>query len=77
MDSLFNNLSTQGGAFATLSAILLIMCIQLVKMLLAEKDKRIAEAINTRDNLVEPIGYIKDSLSLIKEKILVSKEAQK
>lgn len=74
---LFKELSNQGGILGTLLAISLLAIVWLTKMLLAEKDKRIEEAIKTRDTVIEPISYIKDSLSIIKDKILVSKEAQK
>lgn len=77
MDALFSSLSRQGGPFATLSVILLIFLVQTIRLLLAEKDKRIEEAIKTRDNLIEPIGFIKDSLSIIKDKVTISKEAQR
>lgn len=43
------------------------------KMLLYEKDKRIAEAKENRDSLVQPITYIKDSISLMEKKIRISK----
>lgn len=72
-----HTLSDQGGLLGTLLAISLITIFWLLKMLLAEKDKRIEEAIKTRDNLVEPIGFIKDSLSIIKDKVQISKDAQK
>ena len=45
----------------------------LFKLLLYEKDKRIEDALKSKNDIIEPIGYIKDSLSIIKDKILVSK----
>lgn len=45
----------------------------LIKLLLYEKDKRIADALETKTSLMEPISFIKDSLGIIKDKILVSK----
>lgn len=47
------------------------------KMLLYEKDKRIASAEQVRDELVEPIRSIKESLNLILEKIEISKGMRK
>ena len=49
------------------------MCWLLFKLLLNEKDKRIEDALKSKNDIIEPIGYIKDSLNLIKDKILVSK----
>lgn len=74
MDVLFRELSNQGGLLGTLLAISLIALGWSVRMLLAEKDKRITDALATRDNLVEPIGFIKDSLSLIQQKVQISKD---
>lgn len=45
-----------------------------IKMLLAEKDKRITGAEKVRDDLIAPIGFIRDSLALIQQKIQVSKD---
>lgn len=77
MELLLNEISQQGGLLGTLLVISLLANFYLLKLLLAEKDKRIEEAGKTRDNLIEPIGFIKDSLSLIKDKILISKDAQR
>lgn len=47
------------------------------KMVLYEKDKRIATAEQVRDELVEPLRSIKESLNLILEKIEISKGIRK
>jgi hypothetical protein len=72
MDELLKSLGSNGPAW-TLVAILLLLSWALIKMLLSEKDKRIADAVKNRDDLVQPIGFIKDSLELIEKKIKISK----
>lgn len=73
MDILYNQIANSGpiGALLVLS---IIANIWSVKQLLSEKDKRIHSAERTRDDLMTPIGFIKDSLDLIQQKIQVSKE---
>lgn len=61
------------GVLGLLLAGALLMCWLLFKLLLNEKDKRIEDALKSKNDIIEPIGYIKDSLSLIKDKILISK----
>lgn len=73
MDPLLNNLSAQGGVLGTLVAILLGLCFLLVKLLLAEKDKRIEDANGYRDNIAEPLRRVADSQERIEGKILVAK----
>lgn len=72
MEALLTTLSGGGPVWA-LVAILLFLVWILIKLLLAEKDKRVEDALKTKSDIIEPIGYIKDSLTLIKDKILVSK----
>lgn len=62
------------GVVATLLAISLLVNWNLAKMLLAEKDKRIDGAEKVRNELIAPIGFIKESLDLIQEKIRISKD---
>lgn len=64
------------GILGLLLAISLSSNYFLVKLLLAEKDKRITGAEKTRDDLIAPIGFIKESLDLIREKIQISKDKQ-
>lgn len=64
----------KGGLLSLLLAISLTANVTFVKMILAEKDKRIAGAEKVRDDLITPISYIKDSLALIQQKIQVSKD---
>ena len=71
MDTL-DVLRTQ-GVLGTLLAGSLIIIGVLFKLLLYEKDKRIEDALKSKTDIIEPISYIKDSLNLIKDKILVSK----
>lgn len=65
------------GTLGVLLAISLTLNFYLGKLLLYEKDRRIQAAEKVRDELVSPIGYIKDALGLIQEKIRISKEAEK
>lgn len=64
------------GVLGLLLAISVLGNIALGKLLLAEKDKRIVGAEKTRDDLIAPIGLIKDSLEIIREKIQISKDNQ-
>lgn len=67
-----NGIAKEGVLGLLLAASLVVVGI-LFKLLLYEKDKRIEDALKTKDNMMEPLEYIKDSLTLIKDKILVSK----
>lgn len=66
------SLAKEGVLGLLLAGALVIIGI-LFKLLLYEKDKRIEDALKSKNDIIEPIGYIKDSLSIIKDKILVSK----
>lgn len=72
---LLTKLSDQ-GLLGLLLAISLLANFQLGRMLLAEKDKRIVASEKVRDDVIAPIGYIRESLAIIQEKIKVSKDAQ-
>lgn len=72
MEALINVLSDSGPVW-TLVGILVGLLWILIKLLLSEKDKRIADAIKNRDDLVQPLKNIGDSLDLIKEKIRISR----
>lgn len=61
------------GILGLLLAAALVVIGILFKLLLYEKDKRIEDALKTKQDVIEPLGNIKDSLTLIKEKILISK----
>lgn len=69
-------LAEQGIAYLLL-AISLSLNYLFVKIILAEKDKRIDDALKVRDEIIQPINFINDSLKLIDSKITLSKEAQK
>jgi hypothetical protein len=71
-DSLTQGLSGNGPAWS-LVAILLSLVWFLIKMLLAEKDKRIEDATKNRDDLVTPIKNQGEALSRIEQKIRVAK----
>jgi hypothetical protein len=73
MDVLLNQIASQ-GVLGTLLALSILANIWLVRQLLAEKDRRILGAERTRDELIAPIGFIKDSLELIQQKVQISKE---
>ena len=73
VETLLNNLSAQGGVLGTMVAILLGLCFLLVKLLLSEKDKRIADANSYRDNMAEPLRRVAESQERIEGKILVAK----
>lgn len=64
----------KNGLLALLLAISMSLNFFLGKLLLYEKDKRIAEAEKVRDELVRPMGFIKESLELIEKKVEISKE---
>lgn len=72
MEPLLNNLGSNGPVWS-LVAILLGLIWVLIKLLLAEKDKRIQDAKDNRDSLAQPLSYIRDSLDLIQKKIRISK----
>lgn len=72
MESLLNSLGSNGPAW-TLVAVLIILAWTLIKMLLAEKDKRIEDANKYRDELVRPIEDLGKTLERLEEKTLVAK----
>jgi hypothetical protein len=61
------------GPVWSLVGILLGLVWVLIKMLLAEKDKRIADATNNLQNIVQPIADIGKTLERIEDKTLVAK----
>lgn len=76
MDEALKTISTQGGVLGSLLVITLLALAWAVKMLLAEKDKRIAAAEKVRDDIAEPLKNIQKTQDLIYSKIAISKEAQ-
>ncbi len=76
VDPLLNKLADQGGILGTLCAILLIALFYLAKLLLAEKDKRIADANRTQINLVDPLRRTAESIERMEGKIRVAKGEQ-
>lgn len=72
MDPNLSEIAKQGilGLFLALSLSLNAI---LAKLLLSEKDKRIAGAEKVRDDMATPLMYIKDSLGLIQQKIEIAK----
>lgn len=72
MEALLNSLGSNGPSWA-LNGIFIMLIWTLIKLLLGEKDKRIADATKNRDDLAEPMKYIRDSLDLIQQKIRISK----
>ncbi len=61
------------GPVWSLVGILLALIWLLIKMLLAEKDKRIADATNNLQNIVQPIADIGKTLERIEDKTLIAK----
>lgn len=72
METLLPSLSTGGPVWALVGILICLVWI-LIKLLLAEKDKRIEDALKTKNDIIEPLGYLKDSLNIIKDKIMVAK----
>lgn len=64
---------TGDGPTWTLIAILISVIWILIKMLLAEKDKRIEDATKIREDIVGPIKNIGEATSRIESKIRVAK----
>lgn len=73
MDVLVSELSNQGGPLAIMLAITLTALFTVVKLLLAEKDKRIEDATKVTSNIALPMQSIKESIERVERKILVSK----
>jgi hypothetical protein len=71
MDALIQSLSAQGGILGTLLAISIILVGILGRLLLAEKDKRIQDAVKNRDEIVEPLkslsGSVRDMIDTVKQ----------
>jgi hypothetical protein len=65
----------ENGLLGLLLAISLSANLMLVKMILAEKDKRIATSEKTVDEVAQPLKNIQLTQELIYEKIKISKEA--
>lgn len=61
------------GLLGVLLVISLVVNFYLGRMVLREKDKRIQEAEKVRDDIAQPMSYIKDSLDLIERKVRISK----
>lgn len=72
VDGLVTSLGGNGPAW-TLVAILLALCWLLIRMLLAEKDKRIEDAVKNRDELAAPMKSIGESLERVEKKIRIAK----
>jgi hypothetical protein len=72
MDVNLGELAKQ-GLLGLLLAMSLTLNGILAKLLLSEKDKRIASAEKVRDDIATPLTYIKDSLGLIQEKVQIAK----
>lgn len=72
MEALINALAGN-GLLGLLLAISLLGNFHLLRLLLGEKDKRIVGAEKVRDDLIAPIGFIRDSVELIQQKIKISK----
>lgn len=73
MDILLNQIASQ-GVLGTILVLSLMVNFWLGRSLLVEKDKRIAGAERTRDDLIAPLALIRDSLDLIQQKVSISKE---
>lgn len=76
MDDALKTITTQGGVLGALLVITLLALAWAIKMLLAEKEKRIVAAEKTRDDIAEPLKNIQKTQDLIYDKIVISKEAQ-
>lgn len=72
VETLTQGLAGNGPAW-TLVAILLVLCWTLIKMLLAEKDKRVADAEKNRDNLVMPIQRLSEAVERMEQKVRIAK----
>lgn len=72
MEALLSSLGESGPAW-TLVAILIVLAWTLIKMLLAEKDKRIDDANKYRDSLAQPVADIGATLRRIEDKTIAAK----
>lgn len=59
-----------------LVGILIIGFVAVSRLLLAEKDKRTADAVLVRDSIAVPIKNIEESIQRMEGKIVISKKAE-
>jgi len=76
MEEAFKALLSSNPVLGALIIILIIGFVAVAKLLLAEKDKRIADAEKTRDTVAEPLRQIKESIERMEGKIVISKRAE-
>jgi hypothetical protein len=75
MDAALAELLKQ-GLLGVLLVIFIVGFIAVSKLLLAEKDKRIDDAVKTRDNLAEPMRQLNESVARMEAKIIVAKKVE-
>lgn len=75
VETLTQGLNGNGPAW-TLVAILLSLVWLLLKMLLAEKDKRLDDAIKNRDDIVTNLKSQGEALTRIEQKVRIAKGEQ-
>lgn len=74
MDALVTNLGQNYGILGLLLAITLLALFTCVKLLLSEKDKRIQDALSTKNTIVDAIDRQGQTLERIEYKIRAVKE---
>jgi hypothetical protein len=72
VESLTQGLAGNGPAW-TLVAILIALSWTLIKLLLAEKDKRIQDAKDNQNNLVAPVNKMSEAIERLEQKVRVAK----
>jgi hypothetical protein len=77
VEELFKALAKDGTLIGALTIASITANGLLFKLLLAEKDKRIADAQNILNGIATSLTFIKDSLELIDQKVRVSKKAER
>lgn len=76
MDELIKALLGDTPIERIIIALLVVGFIAVSKLLLSEKDKRISDAIVTRESIAEPMRQVKESLERMEGKIVISKKAE-
>lgn len=77
MDELAKLLISNGGLIGAFLLASLSVNAILFKLLMEEKDKRIADAQNILNSIATSLTFIKDTLQLLDEKVRVSQRAER
>lgn len=76
MDEAFKALIGDDPVKGAIIVILVIGFVSVSRLLLAEKDKRVADAVKVRDDIAEPVKEIRESIQRMEGKIVISKKAE-